>query len=174
MGRSRSKRRNESGAALVEMAIATPLLLMMLLGVITFGITNHNDISIESAAREASRFGATYPVQDAGTTIDWLQDVAQTAEDAASGALDTTVDGRVICVAMGSGDDSSAFSRLQVTGTTAISSGAEEADWCFTNTAPSEDTVVQVRVARDGWIEAFLWSITPTLSAEATNRYERG
>ena len=58
---------SERGAALVEMAVVSLLLMVMLLGIVTFGITHHQNISIEGAAREAVRFGATYAVEDAGS-----------------------------------------------------------------------------------------------------------
>jgi len=51
---------SERGAALVEMAVVSTLLMALLLGIVTFGITHYQNIAIEGAAREAVRFGATY------------------------------------------------------------------------------------------------------------------
>ena len=165
--------RSEDGSSVVELAMISTLLLIILLGTVTFGLTHHQNISIEGAAREAARFAATYPVDDAGSMEQWLQDVAQVAEGAATGALNATDDSRVVCVAQGAGTDPTQFSRIRVTGTTAIAGGVEEADWCFPNTAPPADTVVQVQVQRTGWIEGVVFSMKPTLKGEATNRFER-
>lgn len=163
----------ERGAALVELAITVVLLMMLLLGIISFGITNNHNIAIETATREAARFAATYPVEDAGSLIDWLRDVAQAAEDAAAGSVDAGTGGRVVCVAQGSGSSAAGFTRLRVTGSQAVASAVEATDWCFPNTAPTDDPVVQVQLQRDGWIQVVVFEATPTLTGEATNRYER-
>ena len=49
------RRTNENGQALVEFAIVLPLLLMILYGVIQFGIVFNNYIQVTSAAREGAR-----------------------------------------------------------------------------------------------------------------------
>lgn len=157
----------------MEMAVVSSLLVIMLLGIISFGLTHHQNISIEGAAREAARFGATYPVDDAGSLDQWLRDVAQVAENAATGAMDPVDPSRVVCVAQGIGSDADAFSRVRVTGTALIGSAVEETGWCFPNTAPPADTVVQVQLQRAGWIEGVVFSMKPTLTGEATNRFER-
>lgn len=163
----------ERGAAVVEMAVVTSLLMVILLGTTTFGLTHHQNISIEGAAREASRFGATYPVADAGSMQQWLRDVARVAESAATGTMSAAEPSRVVCVAQGSGDDPSDFSRIRLTGSQTTDAATEQADWCFENMAPGEDTVVQVELQREGWIEAIVFSMRPTLTGRATNRFER-
>lgn len=164
---------DEGGAALMEMAVISAVLMSIVLGIISFGITHHQNISIEGAAREASRFGATYPIEDAGSMELWLRDVAQVAENAAIGAIGATDPSRMICVAHGTGTDPTDFSRIRVVGAQLVASAAEDVGWCFENTAPPDDTVVQVQLEREGWIETIIFSMKPTLTAEATNRYER-
>ena len=168
-----SLHRSERGAAIVEFAIVLVLFMMIVFGTITFGITHNDNLSIETAARETARFAATYPVADAGSDEAWLRAVAQAAEDAAAGALDPGVDNRSICVALGSGSDSGGFTRLTVTGSTATSSGSAVTGWCYANSAPSDDPVVQVAVRRNGWIQVVVFEVNPTLTAQATNRFER-
>ena len=163
----------ERGAAVVEMAVVTSLLMVILLGITTFGLTHHQNISIEGAAREASRFGATYPVADAGSMQEWLRDVARVAESAATGTMSAAEPSRVVCVAQGSGDDPADFSRIRLTGSQTTDAATEQPDWCFVNTAPGGDTVVQVELQREGWIEAIVFSMKPTLTGQATNRFER-
>lgn len=158
---------------MVEFALTVTLLLMILFGIITLGVTHNDNLSLENAARESSRFAATYPVEDAGSDLAWLRDVAQVAQDAATGSLDPGADGRVICVARGAGTDPSGFVRIRVTGPTIPSAGSSEANWCFPNAVPSEDQVVQVALERNGWIQVILFEATPRLAGQATNRFER-
>jgi Flp pilus assembly protein TadG len=54
-------RRGERGANLVEMAIVTPLLLVLLAGVVDIGRTFNNYIIITNAAREGARIAARLP-----------------------------------------------------------------------------------------------------------------
>ncbi len=164
---------SERGAALVEMAVVSTLLMALLLGIVTFGITHYQNIAIEGAAREAVRFGATYAVEDAGSLEEWLRDVAQVAENAATGALSESEPSRLVCVAQGDGSDPDEVSRITVAGAQSVASASEQSGWCFENTAPGGDIVVQVQLQRDGWIEAIVFSMKPTLTGEATNRFER-
>jgi len=178
VGRSRvrgvaAKLGSERGAALVEMAVVSTLLMVLLLGIVTFGITHYQNIAIEGAAREAVRFGATYAVEDAGSLEEWLRDVAQVAENAATGALAESEPSRLVCVAKGYGSDLDEFSRIRVAGAQSVASASEQSGWCFENTAPGNDIVIQVQLQSDGWIEAIVFSMKPTLTGEATNRFER-
>jgi len=104
---------------------------------------------------------------------EWLRDVARVAESAATGTMSAAEPSRVVCVAQGSGDDPSDFSRIRLTGSQTTDAATDQADWCFENTAPGEDTVVQVELQREGWIETIVFSMKPTLTGQATNRFER-
>lgn len=163
---------SERGAAAVEFAVISVVLVMLLLGIVSFGLTLYQNIALEGAAREAARFGATYPVDDAGGVESWLRGVAQVAEDAAVGALGASEGTREICVAYGGGD-AAGFSRVIVTGAEPVAAAGEEPGWCFENSAPGTDTVVQVHLERAGWIEGIVYSAEPTLVGEAALRYER-
>ena len=50
--------RDERGTGAVEFALVVPVLLMVLFGTITAGLTYSHHLSINNAARESSRFGA--------------------------------------------------------------------------------------------------------------------
>ena len=58
--------RDDHGAATVEFALTLPLLMCLILGVITGGITLNQKIAVTNGVREGSRFGATLSV-DHGT-----------------------------------------------------------------------------------------------------------
>jgi Flp pilus assembly protein TadG len=47
--------RRESGQTLVEFAIVLPIILILLIGVVEFGIAWENDIEVTDAAREGAR-----------------------------------------------------------------------------------------------------------------------
>lgn len=51
-------RRNEKGQGLVEFALILPLLLLLVLGIIQFGIIFSSQIAITNAAREGARVAA--------------------------------------------------------------------------------------------------------------------
>ena len=68
----RFRARRQRGASVVEFAIVLPLLLMFLLGVIDFGSTLSNQISVRQGAREAARQGAVAnfgPTESCGATF---------------------------------------------------------------------------------------------------------
>jgi Flp pilus assembly protein TadG len=168
---------SDRGAAAVEFALVLIPLLMIVFGIISFGITFSDSLSLENAAREAARFGASYPVADAGssgTEIEWLREVAETAEFAATGSLGTTVEGRVLCVAKGAGPAAAGFNRINVTGTAEVSAASlQSGNWCFDNDAPALHEVVQVQLQRDGWVEVIVFSAAPQLDGRSTARFER-
>ena len=56
--RGRRANRGESGVALVEMAIVVPLLLLLVFGILDFGIFLYRNIELTQGVREAGRQGA--------------------------------------------------------------------------------------------------------------------
>ena len=63
--------RREDGAAAVEFAMVLPILVMIVLGVVTGGLSYSNAIGVQNAVREGARFGATGDV----TSLTWTNDV---------------------------------------------------------------------------------------------------
>ena len=57
-------RRQRRGAALVELAIAMPLLLLLLLGIIEFGMIMHAQVMLDQGAREGARTAALGRLRD--------------------------------------------------------------------------------------------------------------
>jgi Flp pilus assembly protein TadG len=56
--RGRGAKRGESGVGLVEMAIVAPILLLLIFGMIDFGIFLYRDIGLTQGVREAGRQAA--------------------------------------------------------------------------------------------------------------------
>jgi Flp pilus assembly protein TadG len=55
-----SKSNSASGAALVEFALALPIFIVLIFGVIEFGLVMHAKGIITQASREGARYGVTY------------------------------------------------------------------------------------------------------------------
>ncbi|MEI8240018.1 MAG: TadE/TadG family type IV pilus assembly protein [Actinomycetota bacterium] len=51
----RTRRHEDHGAAMVEMALILPLLVMLLVGIVQFGLAYSSKVSIQAAAREGAR-----------------------------------------------------------------------------------------------------------------------
>lgn len=49
---------NESGAAILEFALVLPILLVLLLGLIDFGLYFYNDLQLTHVARDAARYAS--------------------------------------------------------------------------------------------------------------------
>ena len=164
--------REEQGAQLVEFAFVLPLLLVILMGIITGGIAFNRNISVDNAARESARYGATLPVESGMHT--WLNDVADVAIRSASGDLDDGIQGRAVCVAYvypDGGDPDDRTSRILVNsaGVRTISVGST----CFADGRPNDERRVQVQLARESDLILVLWGRTLTLQGESTVRFER-
>jgi Flp pilus assembly protein TadG len=63
-----SGRRSQRGAAIVEFAIVLPIMLMLVFGIIDFGVSLHYRGLVGNAARDGARVGAVNPSTTAITT----------------------------------------------------------------------------------------------------------
>lgn len=72
-----ARARREDGAAAVEFAMVLPLLVIVVLGIVTGGLSYSNAIGVQNAVREGARFGATGDV----TQINWAHDVITRVRD---------------------------------------------------------------------------------------------
>lgn len=82
--RSREAGEGERGAALVEFALVLPLLLILVFGIIDFGLFFYNDIRLTHAARDAARYASVDDPSGADAAID------------AAALVSTTVDSRSV------------------------------------------------------------------------------
>jgi Flp pilus assembly protein TadG len=60
--------KNQKGAAIVEFAIVLPLLVLLVFGIIEFGILLYDQAIITNASREGARAGITQKVDTGGIT----------------------------------------------------------------------------------------------------------
>jgi hypothetical protein len=148
---------------MVEMAFVLTLLVMLLVGVTTSAIAFGQNNTIENAAREGSRYGATLPGPvDTG----WLRDVRDVTRASGLGELDASVDGQFICVAH---YDGSAWSRLTDTGGVEATGASD----CFSDSLPSDQARVQIVTGRDTTINGVVFAKDISLEGQAAARYER-
>lgn len=145
---------------MVEFALVLVLLVMLLVGTVSAAIAYGRSNSIQNAAREASRFGAT--LDDLETKLAQVIGVAQAAS---TGDLDPSAPGYYICAAY---YDGSAWHRE-----TDGSGASPPPDFCFDDMRPADESRVQVVVQRDSDFQVIVFSTDITLSAEAAARYER-
>ena len=146
---------------MIELALVLIMLVSLLVGTVSAAIAYGRSNSIQNAAREASRFGATLPnAADAA----WLDQVRDVARAAALGDLDASVPGSYICVAYI--DESDSPLRLDNESMTTAT------DDCFTD-GRSGEARIQVSVARDTDFQVIVFSTTVNLTADAAARYER-
>lgn len=148
---------------MVELAFVLSLLVMLLVGTISASLAYGVNNSIENAAREASRYGATLP---GPVDAAWLQDVRDVTRSAGLGSLDPSVDGQYICVAH---YDGSNWNRLTDTNGSESTSPTE----CFTDGLPAGQSRVQIVTRRDATLNVVFFSMDVTLEGEASARYER-
>lgn len=167
--------RAERGATVVELAVALPILLMLVFGMVTAGLGLFDKVSLNAGAREASRFGATYPEEDAASPDDWFVDVASVAQTAATGSLGEGVSGRSICVARGV--EGGSTRRYIVATSDPIGAGTFGDTWCPLGGPAlppgSGHEAVQIVLERDIDIELIFFSLTPHMVSDSTTRYER-
>lgn len=168
---------NQRGAALVELAIALPLLVMLLVGMVSAGIAYNNQLALTHAAREGGRYAATLPVTNFASLGAWLSEVSDQTVIEGTGSLDDGVDGRYVCVAyvypqgVGGPDPDDRTMRLELFADGSTSSDGQQ---CITggDGRPNTERRVQVLVGRNTDFTVVFFSTNLSLDAEAVNRFE--
>ena len=163
----------DRGAVLVELAVALPLVVMLILGMVSAGIAFNNQLALTHAAREGGRFAATLPVTNFGSMNAWLDAVALGVINDSTGSLGPGVPGHFVCVAYVHPDGLVATdqttNRIDNAG---VITHPVPASPCFADGRPDSERRVQVEVARDADFNALVFSSTLTLDSEAVNRFE--
>lgn len=71
---SRSRQRNDDGASAVEFALVVPFLMLIVFGIVVYGMVFAQALSLSNASRQAARSGVI-----AGTTCDQIISLAHDA-----------------------------------------------------------------------------------------------
>jgi Flp pilus assembly protein TadG len=185
LGRSR---RTERGAALVELALVVPILVMLVVGIAEFGFGYRDRLTVQTATRTGARVGSNLG-DDAQTDYNILQGVKSAMGSIAVANIDkiivyksTTADGAVpaACLAGSSVTGSCnvyAASALSAASTSfGCGSGALDTSWCPTTRSVDQGAGldylgVYIQV-RHNFISGFLGSRTVTLKDKAVLRLE--
>ena len=160
--------RGDAGASAVEFALLFPIFMVLAMGIIAAGTAFSKQINVTQAAREASRYGATYDYQAASLTIDqWLTAVDTAARGAAGDPNDPIGGYDYRCVALvttdAAGSVVSAKSRHMENG------GASAAGSCPTAAAPNIPSTDYVQVVMYRKSQFFALFINPTIKLDSVS-----
>ena len=144
---------HERGAALIEMALLTPILLLLVIGIWTTARAWNVHNTLDHAVREAARYGATVDPWATGSTTDTC------------GA--SSSEGDVRCAA----DEQLAAAAIDTTlvNTTCIELAA---DPCSVGNATGNDKVAVTLTYPNYQLDFVFFSVSVDLSATAVSRWE--
>lgn len=161
------ERRRDDGASAVEFALLFPLFIMLAIGTISFGFAFERWITVTQAARETSRFAATYPMPATGVS-DWLANVTAVAKEAADIDGSTPQGDYFVCVRF-----VNRIGPAPTPATVSSSAGTLAGATCPTqSTSALPDNAAEVTVIRKVGLEWVLGSADVTVSGENVSRYE--
>lgn len=162
----------DAGAAAVEFAILLPLFLVLVFGLITGGIAFERWINVTQGAREASRFGATYSFQAAGSTDAWYTAVLGAAAEnsgiSLTGPDATDPADYFVCVAFRRGSEPAAL--LPASGIQTLGTFRTAGTSCTGSTMP--DSRVEVLVVRRATFDWLFAGGEVPVTGDNTSRYE--
>ena len=151
----------ERGAALVELALAMPVLVMLLLGTVTSALALNDNLQLTHAAREGARHGAAIPDDQTFTSGTWAENVRDLVLERYGNGLSAGD----VCVALVVGSPPAPLSASHTT-----DAGGNA---CYDDSAAGlTDARVQVTVAKDSVIETGFASFDARLTSEATAKHE--
>ncbi|MDX6327406.1 MAG: hypothetical protein QOK15_3760 [Nocardioidaceae bacterium] len=169
----RGRLRTDRGAAAVELALVLPVLVSLVLGIVTGGLSYSNAIGVQDAVREGARFGATADASSATWAADVISQVRATQFDDATTAAGS---GTSVCVQLFKAPATVSKSQCSTGGlngpTLTMSSSATAAPAVPTTLATGA-CVVRVVAARKFTIDVVVTKWSGTVTRSATAAYER-
>jgi Flp pilus assembly protein TadG len=158
----------DRGSAIVEFALVLPVFTMLILGTFSAAVLYNDKASMNGAAREGARYGATVPVdQCADVTncagLTWAQMVRSVAVERSAGSA-TTGD---VCVALVSGTGAT---QAAVDSTHTTNGGTSP---CWIDTSADSGLRVQVQITRSDDLNFMVQDIHVNLVSRATSKYEQ-
>ncbi len=184
----RNRRGSERGAALVELALIVPILVMLVVGIAEFGFGYKDRMTVQTATRTGARVGSTLGNR---STIDYdiLQGVKSALGSVPTANIDkiiiyksTTADGAVPATCLSSGSQAGSCNVYLPSALTAPStsfgcgSGALDTAWCPTSRVVSQSVGpdylgVYIQIRHD-FFSGFLGTRQITLKDKAVLRLE--
>lgn len=168
--------RNDDGAAAVEFALLFPIFMVLTMGIITTGTAFSRQINVTQAAREASRYGATYDIAatgtggSGGTITTWLDKVEAAALQSVGNAQNPIGGFNQLCVALitrnASGIDT-AHTAYKNYGSSAVTNSSTGCPSTTTPNFGANSEVVQVVFLRN--VKFILIFINPSIHVDAVS-----
>lgn len=145
----------ERGAALIEMALVLPMLVLLLFGIWTTARAYNVKNTMDHAVREAARYGATIdPWVDAGGTTPTCSGSPSSSEE----AVRCLADNELTASAIAPGDVQTVCVDMGATPCSTTATGADQ---------------VTIQLQYPGYqLNFVLFSVSVDLNASATARYE--
>jgi len=168
----RRRRQGDRGAAVVELAIVMPVIMILLLGMVSGASSWNQSQSIGHGGQVAARWASTVPLPAVATDMDdWLDDVIDQAIAGSTSTMDADDPGRAICVAFvdprGAAADQTYSRRMNAAGVR-----TDATTECFSDGQPSTERRVQVVMQRSSYIEIGFLRQPLTLTRQVVFRYE--
>jgi hypothetical protein len=161
----------ERGAAMVELAIVLPVLVILLLGIVSTAVVYNQKLSLTNGAREGARYAATLPVGNFANVNAWLDSVAGVSATAVDDGFGAGVPGRITCVAyvypQGITTDDRTTRRRESGGVVSYSNQT-----CYTDGRPSTERRVQIILQRDASISTGFVKIPIAMTSRSVARFE--
>ncbi len=172
MAGSRAGRRGDRGAVAVEAALVMPLLIMLMMGIVTTGVSYSQSIGLTNAVREGARFGATTVTTTPTVSTTWSNDVIAQVRGT---QFDDGTAQSGICVQLwkkGTGSLGGACSAGMVSGLALPAT--EAASPAVPASVPAGACVVRILAGRNFTINIGITSWTRVSGTTSVARYERG
>src|SRR6476659_440837 len=97
--RRRRRGKGDEGVVLVEFALTLPMLIMILLGIFSGGLTINSKLSMAHATREGARYASSVAASQTFASGTWASNVRDLVVERSGGDLQTSE----VCVALVSG-----------------------------------------------------------------------
>lgn len=170
-------RRSELGAVTAEFVLLLPLFAIFTFGIMSAGLGWFRQQQMTTAAREATRVGATWETGDPLTGIvqpSWFNAVYTAADQAALGQWDR------ICVAYigrrAKIGETSLDTKRQIHTQDAAGNKShgpiEAGSTCFDDGRPANEMRAQVEIERGEWFLSWFFTADLTLRGASVTRYE--
>jgi Flp pilus assembly protein TadG len=169
----RVRSRDDRGAAAVELALVLPLLVALVLGIVTGGLSYSNAIGVQDAVRAGARFGATADASSTTWAADVISQVRATQFDDGTSAATS---GTSVCVQLFKAPSTVSQYRCSIGGKggPALSMSSIPTDApAVPPTLTTGACVVRVVAARQFTINLVATTWHGTLTRSATAAYER-
>lgn len=165
------RRSREAGAVALEFALIFPVLVMLMMGIVTGGLSYSNAVGVQNAVREGARFGATGDQSSSTWAADVITRTRSTQfDDTASASSSSTS----VCVQLVKAPSTVVKSECSIGGNggPALTMPATTA-YPAVPPLPTNACAVRVLAARPFSINVVLTTFDGRIERGAVARYER-